>query len=300
MLHFPRGPSLVFDVLEYSLMKDVVNAMKKPFSLGGIEYKHSPLVILDGFDAKPSATNDTAVDLANPAEKRMGKRELELVTVFLQNLFPSIQVATMNIHDAKRVLLFHYDQQTDEILVRHYLISLRVDDGPITTASSSGSIETMVDEAREEHLKKVPVADLLNDSHRQKSVNVVEAGPRLRLKLTKILDGFNTGKSLYSRFVPADKPAGAALTRRRRRSNDVESEESSSDPSSSVDNENMSDLSDDIEDESSCSDTCYSSSTFSNSDVSTDADSDVDLAASDDLVSDNVEAKPAGKHRRTK
>ena len=35
MLHFPRGPSLVFDVLQFSLMRDVVLAQRGPTPWAG-------------------------------------------------------------------------------------------------------------------------------------------------------------------------------------------------------------------------------------------------------------------------
>lgn len=201
MGHFPRGPSLYFDVLKYSLMKDVHHSSEKPATLGGIEYKHAPLVLLDGFDANQEESG-------LPLGKNMGDKEKRLLSVFIQNMFPPIHVPTMRVNDAKRVLLFHLESPSDVIHVRHYLVK--------TTHENSTSSETIdllktrlaMKKQKKENNTIESVAEETNQEHQpsQKSVVVSEIGPRLSLQLTKVADGFMESdpkkiKILYSRYT---------------------------------------------------------------------------------------------------
>lgn len=72
----PRGPTLSFRVLRYALMRDVLNASKKPHSPGK-EFQTEPMLILNNFSQQPG----------QPAEK-----QVQLVAQTFQSLFPSIKV----------------------------------------------------------------------------------------------------------------------------------------------------------------------------------------------------------------
>jgi ribosome biogenesis protein SSF1/2 len=189
MGHFPRGPSLFFNVSKYALMRDVHHAHAKPATLGGIEYKHAPLVLLDGFEGNADVStslNDTESDCVP-----LGHKEKHLLCVYLQNMFPVIHVPTMRIEDAKRVLLFHLCRETDEIFVRHYMVKMHAHE-PAGRETLEALKEKFLQEESKEDVGPV-----------QKSVVVSEVGPRLTLQLTKIIDGFmdaQKARILYSRY----------------------------------------------------------------------------------------------------
>lgn len=88
MARIPRGPTLTFRVLRYALMKDVLNASKKPHSPGK-EFAAEPLLILNNFSQQQQG-QDAA---AQPQQKH-----IQLVAQAFQGLFPSIKV-----HDVRHM-----------------------------------------------------------------------------------------------------------------------------------------------------------------------------------------------------
>ncbi|GAA94024.1 uncharacterized protein L969DRAFT_92956 [Mixia osmundae IAM 14324] len=100
----PRGPTLSFKVLRYALIRDVLNMSRRPRSPGA-EYATEPMLILNNFGGED--------------------KHLQLMTTMFQNLFPPIQVHTMHLTQARRVLLLSYNATTRTIELRHYLITVR-------------------------------------------------------------------------------------------------------------------------------------------------------------------------------
>ena len=49
----------------------------------------------------------------------------KLVTKTFQNMFPSIDVSTVNLKALRRVLLVHNDPEADQIYLRHYEITVK-------------------------------------------------------------------------------------------------------------------------------------------------------------------------------
>ena len=70
----PHGPTLTFKVLEYALSKDVVSIQKKQHTYDKQFLTH-PLVVLNNFAGE--------------------ELKLQLMTSMFQNMFPSINVATV-------------------------------------------------------------------------------------------------------------------------------------------------------------------------------------------------------------
>lgn len=122
----PRGPTLSFRVMRYALMRDVLNACKKPHSPGK-EFQSEPLLILNNFS------------------NHQNERQVQLTAQAFQGLFPSIKVHEvrscskifyhtvhpahwpfqMALTSARRIVLLSYDPITRTIQFRHYLISIR-------------------------------------------------------------------------------------------------------------------------------------------------------------------------------
>ena len=110
----PHGPTVSFKVNQFSLGTEVQRMLNKGGHVRppGSEYKVSPLVVLNGF------VSTTAHPLDPEKEKA-----LKLVSVTLQNMFPSINIETIKLRNCRRVVLFNYDSEKDTISFRHYLIT---------------------------------------------------------------------------------------------------------------------------------------------------------------------------------
>ncbi|GAA5833397.1 hypothetical protein JCM11251_003482 [Rhodosporidiobolus azoricus] len=104
LIRLPRGPTLNFKVLRYSLAQDVLRMARRPRAVGR-EFAEAPLLILSGFGGED--------------------KQLKLMTTVFQNLFPPIHVQTMALSSARRVVLLSYNSTTHTIDFRHYLISVR-------------------------------------------------------------------------------------------------------------------------------------------------------------------------------
>ncbi|BGP21124.1 hypothetical protein JCM10213_008963 [Rhodosporidiobolus nylandii] len=104
LIRLPRGPTLSFKVLRYSLAQDVLRMARRPRAVGR-EFAEAPLLILSGFGGED--------------------KQLKLMTTVFQNLFPPIHVQTMALSSARRVVLLSYNPVTRTVDFRHYLISVR-------------------------------------------------------------------------------------------------------------------------------------------------------------------------------
>ncbi|GAA5887147.1 hypothetical protein JCM6882_009463 [Rhodosporidiobolus microsporus] len=104
LIRLPRGPTLSFKVLRYSLAQDVLRMARRPRAVGR-EFAEAPLLILSGFGGED--------------------KQLKLMTTVFQNLFPPIHVQTMALSSARRVVLLSYNSTTHTIDFRHFLISVR-------------------------------------------------------------------------------------------------------------------------------------------------------------------------------
>ncbi|SCZ96291.1 BZ3500_MvSof-1268-A1-R1_Chr8-2g10096 [Microbotryum saponariae] len=115
LIRLPRGPTLSFKVLRYSLASDILRMARRPRAIGR-EFAQAPLalkrprlfppqLILSGFGGPD--------------------KQLQLMTTVFQNLFPPIHVQSMPLSSARRVVLLSYNATTRTIDFRHYVISVR-------------------------------------------------------------------------------------------------------------------------------------------------------------------------------
>lgn len=200
---FPQGPTCFFQVLEYSLMKDVLALQKKPKSPGS-EYNCAPLLVLNNF----------------PVESSHGK----LLCSMFQNMFPTINTTKVKLATIRRILLFHYDREQDRIEFRHFTVAVKLvgvcksvkrlirseiqDLGNFADAAEYVlKAEANLSDSEVEPDSVVTLGqDYRGESNTkssQRSINLVEAGPRMTLRLIKITDGLNNGKVLY--HVPTEE-----------------------------------------------------------------------------------------------
>ncbi|PWN49660.1 Brix-domain-containing protein [Violaceomyces palustris] len=126
----PRGPTVTFRVNKYALTRDILAAARRPRAPGN-EFTTPPLLVLNNFGGE--------------------EKHIKLLVATFQNLFPPIQVQTMRLSQARRIVLLNYNSATKTIDWRHYLISVRpvgvsravrrvIEGTTRASAASSGSV----------------------------------------------------------------------------------------------------------------------------------------------------------------
>ncbi|PYI04850.1 ribosome biogenesis protein Ssf2 [Aspergillus sclerotiicarbonarius CBS 121057] len=116
----PRGPTLHFQVENYSLCRDVEKALKRPRG-GGQDHKTPPLLVMNNFNS-PNATEDSKVP----------KRLESLTTTIFQSLFPPINPQATPLTSIRRVMLLNRElapegEEEDSYILnlRHYAITTK-------------------------------------------------------------------------------------------------------------------------------------------------------------------------------
>lgn len=99
----PRGPTLSFKVHQFTLAKDVIGSMKKQY-VDKDAFHHAPLVILNNFTG--------------------AGKHLKLMATTFQNMYPTINLATVQLSTMKRCVLMSYNPVTNLIDIRHFAITV--------------------------------------------------------------------------------------------------------------------------------------------------------------------------------
>lgn len=235
MSSMPRGPTISFKILEYSLCKDIARIQRHPKSISASSpiFLNPPLLVLNGF--------------TNPKDS---SPEEKLVVTMFQNMYPPISPMNTKVGTIKRVLLLNKDKETGVIELRHYVIETKLVDvsrnvkklinikshlnkklpnlsktkdvadiilDPYAQAGFTSDSEVEDDsivEVKEDDdavLTKPVVAQATEGGEdedddvsvqpsatkRKKAVKLTEIGPRMKLQLVKIEDGVCGGKVLY-------------------------------------------------------------------------------------------------------
>ncbi|KRY27457.1 Suppressor of SWI4 1 -like protein [Trichinella spiralis] len=203
LIRLPRGPTLMFRVLEYTLAKDVVSALRKSVH-SKWQPNFSPLLIFNGFE------NDN--------------NNVKLTHTMFQTMLPSLNVDSIKLNNIRRCVLFTYDKETEEIDFRQYAIKVvpsgvskqakvflknRVPDlGRHQDISDFFIKPQYLSESEQEGEVEGNVVELPQQINApgcknatEVAVRLIEMGPRLRLQLIKIEEGISNGPVLYNRFV---------------------------------------------------------------------------------------------------
>lgn len=220
----PRGPTLHFKVLNYSLCKDIRRFVRAPKSTEGSYFQTPPLLVLNGFTADRSAAPEEV-----------------LLTTMFQNMFPPLSAQATKLSTIKRVMVLNKDAKTGEIDLRHYAIETKnVDESralkrlrtvkskihkPVPnlaqkddiadylldpygggyTSESEVEDDAMVEMEQSEGvtLKRgaEPTTTPAAPTTQKRAIKLVEIGPRLKLGLRKIEEGVCEGKILYHSYV---------------------------------------------------------------------------------------------------
>lgn len=236
----PRGPTLHFKVLNYSLCKDVRRFVRAPKSTEGSYYQSPPLLVLNGFTADRSAAPEEV-----------------LLTTMFQNMFPPLSAQATKLSTIKRVMILNKDAKTGEIDLRHYAIETKNVDqsravkrlktvkskihkalpnlgekediadylldpaaGGYTSESEvedDAMVEVDTPDAQNLKRNQSETADLeakINSLTQKRAIKLVEIGPRIKLGLRKIEEGVCEGKILYHSYVHKSQTEIKALEKK--------------------------------------------------------------------------------------
>ncbi|CCK68644.1 rRNA-binding ribosome biosynthesis protein KNAG_0B02020 [Huiozyma naganishii CBS 8797] len=109
----PQGPTITFNVIDYSLGKDIKKFLKRPKSLNNEDLLNPPLLVLNGFSTKNKNEDDPNANV-----------EKIIISMF-QNIFPPLNPQTTQLNSIKRVMMLNKDPVTKEISLRHYFIDVK-------------------------------------------------------------------------------------------------------------------------------------------------------------------------------
>ncbi|XP_045402697.1 suppressor of SWI4 1 homolog isoform X2 [Lemur catta] len=203
LMRLPGGPTLTFQVNQYTLVRDVVSSLRR-HRMHEQQFVHPPLLVLNSFG--PHGIH------------------VKLMATMFQNLFPSINVHKVNLNTIKRCLLINYNPDSQELDFRHYSIKVvpvgasrgmkkllqekfpnmsRLQDISELLATGAGLSESEGEPDGEYNITELPqaVAGRGNMQAQQSAIRLTEIGPRMKLQLIKIQDGVGEGKVVFHRFV---------------------------------------------------------------------------------------------------
>ncbi|CAA6654302.1 unnamed protein product [Spirodela intermedia] len=189
----PQGPTLSFKIHEYALASDIARSQARPRCPPDL-FKNSPLIVLSGFGS--------------------GGQHLKLTTIMFQNIFPAIDINTVNLSTCKRIVLLNYDKDTKLIDFRHYSIRLQpvgvtrrirkfvqshqVPDLRNLQDAGYGSESEADDEAATVSL----ASDVgrVNRASNRSAIKLQEIGPRMTLQLIKVEEGLCSGSVIFNEY----------------------------------------------------------------------------------------------------
>lgn len=209
----PRGPTLTFRVLNYSLSGDIRQHLDSRAKLDK-DFSCAPLQMLNGFASVCGKNVDTFEEDEHKSKAwtKAKKPEMYLASEMLRGLFPAANISNYNPAQCRRVALFHYDALTDSIHFRHFQVS----------SQPSGVHKNIADLLHPRHglpelSKHRDMADYIlhggakiADSEageeamckgEKTTIRLQELGPRLHLQLVKQEAEVCKGVLLYHRYM---------------------------------------------------------------------------------------------------
>ncbi len=217
LLRVPRGPTLTFRVLKFSLKQDIACMQRKPHTPTDRELLDAPLVVLNNFSGDAVETRLTA-------------------TMF-QSMFPPLDVANLQLRNCRRVLLVHRNLTDGTLELRHFLVRAaptgisrsvkkivraRIPDlGRLRDISEfvarDGAVSDSEAEENPENKLRLPqnLAGRGNAAAQRSAIRLKEIGPRLTLQLLKIEEGLSGGATLYHAFQTRTAAETQALKKKK-------------------------------------------------------------------------------------
>lgn len=212
----PRGPTLTFKIHEFSLAKDVVSSLKKQIVVEEA-FKHSPLLVLNSFSGEGM--------------------QLKLMASTFQNMFPTINLTTIDLNTVRRCVLLNYNPTTKLVDFRHYNVKVapvgiskgvkKVVQGKIPNLSRCNDISELLTKSAllsESEMEDDPNSHVTlgqkiisrgNVESGKSAIRLTELGPRLTLQLIKVEDGLLDGEVLYHELIFKSEEEKQEMEKRR-------------------------------------------------------------------------------------
>jgi len=198
----PRGPTLTYQIKEYSLIKDITSSQKKPHMYEKL-FEHHPLLVLNNFTGEGM--------------------HFKLMATMFQNMFPSINVNKTNLNTIRRCLLLNYNSDKT-VDLRQYAIKIvpagvskavkKLIQKKVPDLShyqdvheffqKSGNLsdsEVELDSAANTVMLSQPISSRGNITSEKSAIRLYEIGPRMKLQLIKIEEGLMSGEVMFHEFI---------------------------------------------------------------------------------------------------
>ncbi len=180
---------------KYALSKDVQASSRRPTPPGS-EFVTPPLLVLNNFGGE--------------------ERQIKLMVATFQNLFPPIQVQSMKLSQARRIVLLNYNSASGTIDWRHYLISVRL-----------SAYRNRFDASSKAHVREAPAEGYPTYPQRKTSQTTSLAEPPLPASMAKFETDASEAESeaedvadRATRFTSTTGTSAAVTTPTRKRLSD--------------------------------------------------------------------------------
>ncbi|XP_076163615.1 brix domain-containing protein peter pan [Ptiloglossa arizonensis] len=211
----PRGPTLSFKIHSFSLARDVVSMLKKQMVYEEL-FKNSPLVVLNNFSGEGM--------------------QLKLIASMFQNMFPTINLTTVNLSTIRRCLCLNYNPVSKTIDLRHYAIRIipiglskgvkKLVQAKIPNLSKCEDFSDFLakgtvseSEAEDDPASHITLPQKLssrgNHIRGKSAIRLSELGPRLTIELIKVEDGLLDGEVLFHEYVHKSEEEKLLIEKRR-------------------------------------------------------------------------------------
>lgn len=197
----PKGPTLTFKIHNFSLTRDVISSLKKQMVFEEA-FKNSPLIVLNNFSGEGM--------------------QMKLMASMFQNMFPTINLTTVNLSTIRRCVCLNYNTTTKHIDFRHYAIKVvpvglsksvkKLVQAKIPNLSKCHDYSEFISkammsesEAEDDDTSHVTLPQKLssrgNHDKGTSAIRLHELGPRMTLQLMKVEDGLFDGEVLFHEIV---------------------------------------------------------------------------------------------------
>ncbi|KAF0300670.1 Suppressor of SWI4 1 [Amphibalanus amphitrite] len=200
---FPRGPTITFRVLDYTLSRDVLHSLKRMVTYSK-QFLNGPLLILNNFSG--------------------AEQHLQLTATMLQNMFPVLNVHKLKLNTLRRAVLFSYNASEGTIDFRHYTVKVvpvgisrgvkklvtrpavpnmgRLQDMADFVVKAGYMSESEGEDDPSSHVELAqPVRSRGNMVNARSAIRLIELGPRLTLQVIKAEAGLVGGEVLFHQLV---------------------------------------------------------------------------------------------------
>ncbi|XP_071644073.1 protein Peter pan [Temnothorax longispinosus] len=211
----PRGPTLTFKIHSFSLARDVISMLKKQLVYEEA-FKTSPLLVLNNFSGEGM--------------------QLKLIASTFQNMFPTINLTTVNLSTIRRCICLNYNATSKTIDFRHYTIKVvpvglsrgikKMVQAKVPNLSKCQDIAEFLtkpimseSEAEDDESTHVTLSQELssrgNHANSKSAIRLSELGPRITLQLIKVENGLLDGEILFHELVHKTEKEKLAIKKKR-------------------------------------------------------------------------------------